>query len=76
MQGNVSTASLLETIPTHFITLEEKLIIYFSSTAICCCGWVRNPYSLEVEFHNTLDFAGARNIDSTWTRPWIKVTIF
>ena len=39
---------------THFTTLEGKLTFYFPSIAINCYDWVRNPYSSEVEFYDTM----------------------
>ena len=53
-QREMNTASLCETMQKHLITLEEKLCFYFSSTAIHCYNWVRNPYSSVAELHNTL----------------------
>ena len=67
-QRNVSTASLRQTIQKYLITL-EKLTFCFSSTVTNYHDWVRNLYSPEVEFCDTLDFAGARRIESTYTRP-------
>ena len=53
-QGNVSAASLCKIMQTHFTTLEGKLTFSFPSIAINCYDWVRNPYSSEVEFYDTM----------------------
>ena len=53
-EGNVNIASLSETIQKHLNIHEEKLHLYFPSTALDCYNWVREPYSSKAEVDTTL----------------------
>ena len=53
-EGNVNIASLSETIQKYLNILEEKLSSRFSSTALDCYDWVREPYSSKAEIDTTL----------------------